>query len=258
MMQLGQIAGMVRYEIRIQWRQRMVPAITLGFIGFTGFGIFLTQQIIEAENIPIELFSENPVTVNTFSLVMMAIWPPLILLLLASAIIFAEVVPRDRQLNVRSWLDSLPLSTAIYLTGKVLSAWVMLLLGMAGNAALGGLLAWGMLGPFDLRIYAALWCICAVPGVLFVSGLGVILAAPQPNRRRAMMVGMLLVPVAVGVYAHLTAQLWGVLAFIDPIYQFTGETSTTPAIIGTLGNLALILAAAWVVAWAWLRWRAES
>ena len=72
-------------------------------------------------------------------------------------LMLGEVIPLDRQFKVRELLDTLPISRAGYLGGKLLSAWAGLLLGIVGVGVISAIVLRLIFGEYDLRVFAALW-----------------------------------------------------------------------------------------------------
>jgi hypothetical protein len=101
----------------------------------------------------------------------------------------ADTIPKDRQLGLKELLESLPLSPGVYLAGKLFSLWLNLLLSLGLAALLTGLAWWFLVGPFNLRLFLDLWAIGAAGLLLINAGTSLLLAAGQPNNRRAILVG---------------------------------------------------------------------
>lgn len=266
---LHQFLAMLRYEFHLQWRRRAVSVMLLSMIALSGLAALTLgrQARISAGAI-------NPEQARQLITAQMrpAMWGVLFgfLVLFAPAVV-AETIPKDQQHGVRELLESLPLSPGLYLAGKVISVWIVLLAGLALNAFVNGVLWWGVVGPFDWPWYLEMWLVGALPLVLMNPSLGVLLAAGQPTQRRALLVGVALAValIILQVPGFLTLNnAWG---WVNPgrsfffLYFLVNHTAPEP-LLGTLltwltpealrwsilAGLAQV-AALWILVWAWMR-----
>lgn len=187
-----QIGAMIRYEFLLQWRRVALPALGLGIMFPAILGAFLARNQFGrySEAVTTGALSLETARANITAEMISITWLGAILvLILMLPFVVAETIPKDRHLGVREVLDSLPLGPGIYLTGKVLSLWLSLSITL-GLAALIIAAIWRLvIGPFNLDIYLELWLVGVIPLALINAGLTSLLAAGQPNNKRAMMVG---------------------------------------------------------------------
>jgi hypothetical protein len=196
-------------------------------------------------------------------------------------VLMSQLIPLDHHYRVRELLDSLPQGRSIYLTGKLLGAYVGLLMGLASVMMLHGLLTWLRWGAYHLEGYLLMLAVL-LPLVLFGSGLAVMLAAGQKKRRQAIMVGVLFalylfVNWLVGTSYRLIelSTPFSLLKYDDiPFYyivsvapEFFKRLSFEPQellqkglprlnplyLMNLLGLLQVALG--WLITWGWMRWR---
>ncbi len=201
----------------------------------------------------------------------------MIVLAVAIPIIMAERIPYDREYGVGELLDSLPLGRGTYLTGKLLGTWTGLLLGLASVMLLGGLLNRLLFGPYLVGGYL-LSFIRLLPLALFAAGVSVMLGAGQPNRRRAVLVGLLVMIYSL-VNTNIEPNSWkefiSSFQFVYMEFVFHDVLQSLPDPLKELGSLensldfssarprlqiitalaALQVALGWLITWRWMRWR---
>ena len=204
---LSQLWGIVWYELWLQWRRRSLPIMGLCFVAILLLFLLLATNQLTA---PPPEMSDIAVTAATFSLILSVTPVALLLMLLALPPIVAEAVARDQQFGVAELRDTLPVSAGLYLMGKVLGVWGGITLMAALVAVLSGLFGWARLGGLHLGPYVRVWLTAILPAGLFASGLSVLLAAGQPTRRRATLLGG-----GVAIYSLLT-----VIMVIEPAYDW--------------------------------------
>ena len=119
----------------------------------------------------------------------------IVLIVLLLPLTLSELIPLDRQYGVRELLNALPLTANLYLAGKLLSVWPLLFIGLVLAALLSGALAWLQNGPYHVGILASFWITGLLPLALFSSLVAVMLSAGQSSRRRAILTGLLAIPV---------------------------------------------------------------
>ncbi|MEZ4646464.1 MAG: hypothetical protein R3E31_27710 [Chloroflexota bacterium] len=184
MMKLSQLIGIIWYEMRLQWRRRTMLVVILSFLSLMGFFNYLQYRSMIEQNVldlPLDIATITVVTGLTpiGMLVMMLTLPPIV----------AETIPKDRQYGVDELLLTTPITSAIYLIGKVLGVWLSLTIMLVTIA----LVEWGMarlaFGPISMKTYLAVWLQGIVPLSFFASAMSLFLASRQPTRRRATMIG---------------------------------------------------------------------
>lgn len=198
--------------------------------------------------------------VNATIIAFFTLWFCMLILMFATPVFMTEVIPRDRQYNVRAVLDSTPLTLTTYLTGKVLSVWFNLSKIMLVALVTCGLFSVILFGAFDTGLYL-LACLAAfVPACLFAGALGVLIPAAAITRRRGMMVGILLLPLVGYAYFLAISDLWGLSLIAQPLLHFApmpnrgmsnGELLTLALLAYAKGLVTLVLSA--VLAWALLK-----
>jgi len=123
---MNKLTAIVHYEIVMAWRRRSLPILwILLLVGVVGFALLVTSVNHNGMSLA-EIMGRNA---NKPAYVLNTI--PIINVLLAGTLIFSvgitmmicEMIPLDRQFKVRELLDTLPISRADYLAGKVLAAW---------------------------------------------------------------------------------------------------------------------------------------
>ena len=112
----------------------------------------------------------------------------------------ADTIPLDRQYGVRDTLDSLPLSQGVYILGKLLGTWAAVLVGMLVIMVLTAIGWWFLGGAYDVMAYIQMWVVGVAWIAILNSGIGVLVSAGQPNRRRAIVVAILFVVVAIALF----------------------------------------------------------
>jgi hypothetical protein len=295
---LAQIWGMVRYELRMQWRRRGL----LVFIAVLCAAVFLLGIAIrywdsEDEPVPISERVPDPALARrieqmqaTVAALIGVVAPVFMFLIMGLAIVVADVVPRDRDLAVRELLDSLPWGYGVYLVGKLLSVWGGVLGGMIVVAALALLMGRVFLGPQHVLAHLAVWGCGLLPLALYVSGMGTLLAAAQPTRRRGVFVGVAFSVYCVAMLLTTSFTLWDAVSPARPsslfalqqayLEQAVAEAQTLDSFsygdpfgrlsavnIGlaerfprclvplTIAGGALQVALAWLVVWLWMQWK---
>lgn len=159
--------------------------------------------------------------VNFTIIAFFTLWFCLLVLMFATLVFMTEIIPRDQQYQIRPMLDSTPLTLPTYLLGKVLSVWVnQLKIGLAA-IVLCGLLSRVLFGDFDLSVFVLVSLVAFIPACLFAGALGVLVPAAAVTRRRAMLIGMIVLPLAGYAYFVTISDLWGLAMIARPILHFT-------------------------------------
>lgn len=295
---LAQIWGMVRYELRMQWRRRGL----LVFIAVLCAAVFLLGIAIrywdsEDDSVPVSELVPDPVLARriermqaTVAALIGVMAPVFMFLIMGLAIVMADVVPRDRDLAVRELLDSLPWGYGVYLVGKLFSVWGGVLCGMIVVAALALLTGRVFLGPQHALAHLVVWGHGLLPLALYVSGMGTLLAAPQPTRRRGVFVGVAFSVYCVAMLLTTSFTLWDAVSPARPSSLFAlqqayleqavaeaqmldsfsdgdpfGQMSAVSIGLAerfprrlvplTIAGGALQVALAWLVVWLWMQWK---
>lgn len=272
---LLQFLGLIRYEFLLHWRRRALAVLFLASMSLPLLGIFLARNHIGSLDqllLPAAgLGPEAARQASTASLLMLT-WAPLFMvLLMLLPPVAAETVPRDEQLGVGELLHSLPLSPGVYLGGKLAGLWVSLLAGIAGGLGVVGGVWWFGVGPFDLGVYVQMLALGALPVAGLNSGLSMLLAANQPNRRRAIGVGTVFSVVCLfGLALTIRADASAVAQVLSPshtalftyfLWGWSGattaaiQTGTWGEVVRDLGIGVVQLGGVGLVAWGWMRRR---
>jgi ABC-type transport system involved in multi-copper enzyme maturation permease subunit len=259
-LQLAQIAKMAYYEFTMHWRGRALLVVTLAI------GVMNLFSILIFNSNSIDL----PINLNTtFAIVGLISAPLTVALAILLPITVSDTIPKDAQYGVRELLDTLPLSRAAYLTGKVLGVWVSVLSSLLILTVATGVFYRLIAGPFDLAVYLEMWLFAGVSLVIINGSLGVLIPVGQPNRRRAviLMVAVFVIPFVVLSNAFDTASA---LAYVNPlrpgiifyyvasigagnIRSFNSEDVALTIVVGLI-ELAIV----WMGAWVWLRWKENN
>lgn len=270
----SQLWGVVWYELRLQWVRRSLVIMGVCFALILLLFLFLVTA--ELEPVP-GAGEEIQVTAVTFSLLLGVTPVSLLLLLLALPPVVAEAVARDQQYELAELRDTLPVSMGVYLLGKVGGVWLGVCLMVGLVMGLSALFAWLRLGPLHLVPYARVWLMTILPAGLYVSGLSVLLAAAQPSRKRATLVGGLvalysLVTVVFTVnrvydWIHAAMPSAWLTVALGGAFQYMAETVELPTPLMPLADVpasfvwqtavatAFQLFLAWLLMWGWWRWR---
>lgn len=131
------------------------------------------------------------------------LWLGIILLPMACA----PSIPYDRQTKVHELTCSMPITGLVYLFGKLLGVWGVTLLTSATCFLLHFALYSLLVGPLELRLYLELILIAGFPLLMWSSAFGVLVAGVLPNRKMAIIIGLL--------SGALSSLIW-TLPFRDP------------------------------------------
>jgi ABC-type transport system involved in multi-copper enzyme maturation permease subunit len=275
--QISQLFGIAWYEFQMHWRRRALLVITIAIVG-----IILAEMLIfggditslvpafradtallnEAQNIRFHTLNVVFITWGAVGAIMAFILP----------IVVSDSIPLDKQHNVYELFRSLPVSSSIYLAGKILGVWLASLSSMGLSLVVLGIMWWLRVGAFDVFAYLDMWLMGAALIGLLNSALGVLLASTQPSRRRALLLmgGLfilpsLLIPTStydISLSGYLNPIRGAVLNFYlnswarvlnDPTGWTFGWQSTE--VWGTLlvGSLQIVVLG--LLVWGYLRWQ---
>jgi hypothetical protein len=191
---LVQLCTIVWYEMLSSWRRgslRALVAFTLLFPQLFHaisllFGSLMDEALIAslADRPDVLLLAGTNAALVASGITMIMIVLPLPLMV-------SEIIPLDRQYRVREVIDAAPLGKGLYLAGKMLSVWPVVVAGLAVAGVLNGLISWVLNGPFRIDVFAQFWLAGLIPLALFGTQMGVMLAAGRPDRRRAILASLL-------------------------------------------------------------------
>ncbi|MBN1584103.1 MAG: alpha/beta fold hydrolase [Anaerolineae bacterium] len=191
-LKVRQLGAIIHYEWLMGWRRGTLRAILVAIVLFPQlfyaidyvFGSTGTSLAMDLALWPQAVLFRNTgqaIMANVITIVMIVLVLPLM---------FAELIPLDRQYRVRELVDAVPVTRGVYLAGKVLSVWSSIAVAMVLSALLNGTLAWIQNGPYRSGVLVAFWATGLIPLALFASAMGVLLSARQPNRYRAVLIGL--------------------------------------------------------------------
>jgi ABC-type transport system involved in multi-copper enzyme maturation permease subunit len=275
-----QIIGMIGAEVRLHWRRRAFPVLTLAMLALPLAIALIIRGSMDELTRGLSAVSGDAAAVAAHQVTLGIVyftWAPVyIVLTLMLPPVLAESIPRDRQEGVSELLDSLPLTPGTYLLGKLLGAWLTVLISFAATALIATVVWLVAVGVFEPLPYLEMWLVGAMGLACANGGLAVLLAAGQPTRRRAVLVGAALSIITLFVLTpSLQAEPGSLLYLLSPArpalfgYYLVGwTTSSTGSPFQTLASSAdvwqgLLTAAATLAVvgigiWLWLLRRARS
>lgn len=255
-LQLAQMTGIARYEMKMLWRGRPFRVILLAL---------LVINVVTALEVK-ERRSHYSVDVITWVSVDSIVWSNISMVLaFALPVILADIIPKDRQFGVCELLDTLPVTRGAYLLGKLLGVYRSLFTGLIALMIVIGVSYHFALANISWSGYLEMWCVGAGGLAIMNGGLGVLLPAAQPTRRRAI---VLMIIVLVPFYLAGGDLSRSVVTYLSParlpflMYHLIGLGGTFSRSRFTfddvllsflVGVLELIIIG--VVVWAWPRWR---
>lgn len=278
---LAQLGAIIHYEFRMQWRRRTTLAIMLPLaIVPLLYGLLFRDINPDIPLLPsptaAQALQRDVSTAMTFSWLMFYI-----VLAVALPIAVADVMPKDRQIGTLEILSSLPLSHAVYLSGKLISVWSVALVSLLLMSVLNALATQLVVGAVDLGALLQMLLFGAVPLLIMNSGLAMLLAARQSTRRRAVFVAAAFVIVSVmmllpgldtigfraggaitfvegmslgraGLFYHYSLGAEGGFFGLSEIMDIPNTAQSAQwTIIGGLLQVVVV----GVAVWQWMRWR---
>jgi ABC-type transport system involved in multi-copper enzyme maturation permease subunit len=267
---LTQLGGMLRYEFLLQWRRRTMLIMTLPIVVVSSIMPLFTGGFMRntgAAQIASGL-SAGEVQRQLAQAILPTIAPSLyVILILLMPVVVSDVIPKDRQHGTRELLDSLPLPIGVYLIGKLLSMCLIVWASLGITMIVIGAMWWFSSGPYDLGIYLGMWVIVVAPLTLINPGVGLLIAAGQPNRRRGVIVSSIFTMACVYLVINLNSQItfWDVLNPGRPIlmaYYFGvdayGFSPSWGDVLLSIGAGLLEVGLVGSGAWLWIRWRSRQ
>jgi ABC-type transport system involved in multi-copper enzyme maturation permease subunit len=198
LMTLNQIYGIASYEFRMHWRRRGLLVVTLAMFAVLTVPVLLMRGEMKGRAglgpDGVFMYTQNITLIHWAVVggVLFAIMP----------FLFADAIPRDRQLGVSELLNTVPLPRYAYLIGKMSGAWLSTLSTLVLLALTSGLIWWFLIAPFDLSIFVPIWIVGGLAMALMNIGLIVPMTAASPNSRIAILICIglfVLVPLAIGL-----------------------------------------------------------
>jgi ABC-type transport system involved in multi-copper enzyme maturation permease subunit len=257
-MTLHQIWGIAYYELLMHWRRRGLLVVTLAMFAVSTLPVLLMRGEMRSRAAlgpaGMATYTQNVTTLHWAVVggVLFAIMP----------FLFADAIPRDRELGVAELLNTVPLSRYAYLLGKMSGAWLSALSSLLLLAVVCDLIWWFVIAPFDLAGYLPIWIIGGVFMILINVGIIVPMTAAATNGRIAILICVgfiVLVTLAIGFVPHGN---W--LDALHPLrpglfYHYLRLPWDEPPLLlsieVTIVSGLLQVAAVSVGMWAWLRSR---
>jgi hypothetical protein len=193
-LQIAQLRGMIKYEFRMHWRRRALLIVSLAVTVMILFEMLILSSSLQMP----EGLDREAARRAISATIVFSTWAPIgVSLALILPIMVADTIPLDQQYRVRDTLDSLPLPRWVYLVGKLLGTWAAVLVGMFAIMLLTGVGWWIFGGPYDVLIYVEMWVVGVAWIAILNGGIGVLVSAGQPNRRRAIFVVILFLVISI-------------------------------------------------------------
>ncbi len=277
-----QLGAMIRYEMILVWRRRGLLIITLAILAVTTLILISSRSQMEngrQQLVQAGLSAEDVIKRTTLGF-LPTYWGVLFtILLITFPVVLVDTIPIDRQIGVRELLDTMPLNSATYLTGKLLGVWAAALSAIVVVMLGSGVIWWLVLGPFEISYYLEVWLVGGIPGTLINAGMIIVVVVGQPGRRGALLVGIVFSIVMLILLGRSLTLTTGnsPLLYLNPshpilfLYYLVGHWTNTagiytdhlaPELVGSPSQVALTLlvsiaelAALWGFAWLWLRFR---
>lgn len=261
---MTRLNAIIYYEVLMAWRRRSLPLIAiLLLVGVIGFSLMVAeanqrwlgesmQAMIDRGEYTMEQFS----TIALFAIIIAG----MVFFSVGVTAIAGEVIPLDSQFKVRELLNTLPITIATYLGGKLLGAWCCVVLGWFVVGVITAPALWLIIGAYDLRVFGVLWVLLLLPAALTSAALSVLAAAPVKSRRVAVLTGVMVMPVALAVGVRGMVAFVTIPSMISPLYMYSttellpAEKIITDTVYSLLTHVVVILVA-WSVVWLFLRWR---
>jgi ABC-type transport system involved in multi-copper enzyme maturation permease subunit len=275
-MRFTQLGGLIRYEMRLQWRQRMLTGVILSLIALPliMYALFGQNNAAEVQRTWITtggIATAAALTVTTRYAVMYGAMALYVVMLLVLPVVSADVIAKDRHYGVRELVEGLPLTTGTYLAGKLLGWWAAAGSGLALALIAVGAGMWILIGPYHLAQFAGTWLAFGWGIGLINSGLSLLLAASQPTRRRAIISGVVFAALCLFANISLIGRsepLWNLLSpgrqaismhFMLEAWrdQVIAQIVPTADVLWALLGGVLEVVVVGTIVWAWMKRRNE-
>lgn len=285
-MNIAQLAAIARYEFLMAVRRRsLIILLVLFVLGILVFSLIAKEtnassalRIKEVDG-RVEYFQgDTPVPPEAIpawmqgvdlaqwqgsSQVMIALLGSVVLVSIAIVMFMNESIPLDRQHRIRELLDALPLSRATYLGGKLVGAWfgVLVITFLSMLVSVGVFLA--IFNAFNITYFVMVWLLMIVPVIAINTSLAVLLTSWAGSRRSAILISLLVTPLALLVYSVALPSLGAVGVYVHPSYAMmvllqpdaSSVNIVTERIRSALPLLISMPIISWLVAYGWQRFR---
>jgi ABC-type transport system involved in multi-copper enzyme maturation permease subunit len=259
---LRQIIAIVRYEMLIQWRRGnlkmilvliIVAPLLLVVLGTTPDSL-MHQALMSSSDAMLPIIATDVAVFTTVAL--------LPLLLFGLPLYVSETIPYDRQYGIRDLLDTLPLGHGVYLTGKIAAVWFGVMIAILISALVSGIISTLAFGAIGVQVWIALWAGGLLVLSLLTSGVSILSASGQANRRRALLVGFLSLPVYFVAYLLSPVSTFTLsslnrisLVMMSQDVLRVAPAEGFPASWSFLLFSLFVVILFWMVTWGWERWR---
>lgn len=180
---MGQLRAMAWYEFRMHWRRRTLIVATLSLV-------ILNLMMIWANRDSFSQWAGFQATNVVLPDITPIFWIGIYIVILAFiGPMTADSVPLDRQVGISELLHSLPLPYSTYLIGKIAGMFLSIGWSLLISMVVIGVGAWIIMGAYDLGLFLRMWFLGALPLAILNPTLCLLLAAGQPTRRRAAVIG---------------------------------------------------------------------
>jgi pimeloyl-ACP methyl ester carboxylesterase len=260
---LAQVGAIMRYELLMSWRRGTLRTTLLSILLFPQV-LYLVSYVFaplvdEQTATSLVMWPKALLLVGTGAAISTNI-TTVIMIVLLLPLMLAELIPLDRQYRVREIIDALPITRNVYLAGKLLSIWPVVVISMVLSALLGGTLTWLQNGPYHVGTLAAFWLTGLIPLALLSSQMGVMFPAGQSSRRRAILMSLVAVAGSLAAFflLPLGGFLFAALVRMSLTLEQLGDPSALAAIPGypdalslntllRIGGAIVIMAVIWLV-----------
>ncbi|MGD8458498.1 MAG: hypothetical protein PVF83_19145 [Anaerolineales bacterium] len=257
----------MRYELLMSWRRgalRTILFLTLVLPQMMHlFGYLFDISLLEDTAARFTLWAQSAQIMGTAQAIM-ATMVVLILLIVFYPIIFAEIIPLDRQYRMRDVLAALPLTSGVYLAGKVFSVWLVVVGCLILSVCINAILSWILNGPYNLSTFLAFVFTGLLPLALFSSLAGLVLAARKPDRRSTISSSVIAVSISFVIFLVLPGLAYYVAAIFregaapeklaDPAFLSAIPKYPNPLSLDTflrIGGVFALMAVMWSITTKW-------
>jgi hypothetical protein len=267
-LRFAQLSAMTYYEVRMLWRQRVLPVFTLSIIVMVGVLLIVWQTMVTDSALPAGTSNDLARLANTVAWISL-FFPPLVaMIFLLGGLVVADVLPRDRRLGVAAIMDSTPLARSTYLLGKLCGGWAAIMISLTAAMLVVAVPGWILIGPYEVDRYALVWLGGAAPIALLHVSITLLLTGLLPGRRAAVGISVffgVLCTLLMSGNVMAEATVGGLFSPGRPyLYGFYWlgwlggagliHISSSDAQLSALAGIAEVLAL-FVIVWAWRRAR---